>query len=87
MCRRWSNRIFHLIGFALLFYIVWAILRDQRPSRDAAEDRAYRQAIRTSASIIQNTHLCPPHEMDMVIVIISASAHFLKRQSIRETWC
>lgn len=61
-------------------------LADQRTSRDVAEDRAYRQAINASTPIIQNTHLCPSHETDLVIVIMSASAHFLERQSIRETW-
>jgi hypothetical protein len=36
--------------------------------------------------MVHNVELCSPNDIDLIIIIISSSSHFLERQSIRETW-
>jgi hypothetical protein len=74
----------------LLFYIGWyAFISSNQTLRfriDPTEELAYTQAMNKSLPIIQNTQICSLDEVDLLLIILSSSSHFLERQSIRETW-
>lgn len=87
MRRSLSNRLFLCLLALLTFYTAWSIFHPRpQDGRDSAEVRAYREAVRTSKPMIENTKLCTSEKLELILVIISSHSHFLERQSIRETW-
>ena len=88
--RSCNDRLCLLISVLLLTYIGWYIFissnRIYRHKHDRAEEFAYKNAIKTSSSVIENKQLCSLDKVHLVFVIISKRSHSLERQSIRDTW-
>ena len=88
--RHLTDRICLCLSSILLFSIIWQIAHSQyrffRFSTYSVEELAYLQALNRSSPIIENVNLCKLDRVDILIVIMSASSHFMERQSIRETW-
>ncbi|UJR38208.1 hypothetical protein I4U23_030881 [Adineta vaga] len=89
--RKLSNdRICVLMSIALLIYIIYYVFysskRHMLTEDDIEERNAYLHALNNSIPLIENTHLCSSQQIDLLIVIITASGNFLERQAIRETW-
>ncbi|CAF5148507.1 unnamed protein product, partial [Rotaria magnacalcarata] len=55
-------------------------------TRDSTAKIVYLHALSGSLPMEHNIELCSSNDIDLIIIIISSSSHFLERQSIRETW-
>lgn len=87
MRRSTRDRLFLTLIVGLILYIGWHLFNvNFRGTVDPVEEQAFLHAVSESTPIIQNVHLCPLDEVDLLILIISSGSHFLERQSIRETW-
>ncbi|CAF4590643.1 unnamed protein product [Rotaria socialis] len=87
MRRHCRKRIFTLFFGCLIFYIGgYVFVSISEVTRDSTEKIVYLHALRRSSPMEHNIELCSSNDIDLIIIIISSSSHFLERESIRETW-
>ena len=79
--RNCKDRLVILTIFSLIIYFCWFIFRSTNSTH-----RAYAFAVKNSVPLLHNPQLCTLDLVDVLIVILSSSGHFLERQAIRETW-